>query len=83
MVEIEEGPDKPKTDENGKILTIEHDDGSITVSLDGRSIDGDSDAARAEEWFGNLVEDIDQGTLGRIGEDLLRGVRDDMDSRQD
>ena len=32
MVEIEEGPDKPKTDENGKILTIEHDDGSITVS---------------------------------------------------
>jgi len=83
MVEIEEGPDKPKTDENGKILTIEHDDGSITVSLDGRSIDGDSDAARAEEWFGNLVEDIDQATLGRVAEDLLRGVRDDMDSRQD
>jgi hypothetical protein len=83
MVEIEEGPDRPKADENGKILTIEHDDGSITVSLDGRSIDGESESARAEEWFGNLVEDIDQGTLGRIGEDLLRGVRDDLDSRQD
>jgi hypothetical protein len=83
MVEIEEGPDRPKIDADGKILTIEHDDGSITVSLDGRSIDGESDAARAEEWFGNLVDDIDQATLGRIGEDLLRGVRDDLDSRQD
>ena len=83
MIEIEEGPDRPKVDEDGKILTIEHDDGSITVSLDGRSIDGESDAARAEEWFGNLVDDIDQATLGRIGEDLLRGVRDDLDSRQD
>ena len=83
MVEIEEGPDRPKADENGKILTIEHDDGSITVSLDGRSIDGESEAERAQEWFGNLVEDIDYATLGRIGEDLLRGVRDDLDSRQD
>ena len=83
MVEIVDGPDKHKSDDNGKILSIEHDDGSITVSLDGRSLVEDSEAERAAEWFGNLVEEIDQQTLGLIADDLLRGVRDDLDSRQD
>ena len=35
------------------------------------------------EWFRNLVDDIDDMELSRIGEDLLRGVRDDIDSRND
>lgn len=83
MVEIDEGVDKPETDDNGNILRIEHDDGSISVSLDGRPVEGPSDAERAREWFANLVDDIDQGELQRISYDLLRGVQDDLDSRGD
>lgn len=83
LVEILDGVDKPETDDKGNILRIEHDDGSISVSLDGRPVEGASEAERAAEWFGNLVDDIDQAELGRIADDLLRGVRDDLDSRQD
>ena len=82
MVEIEDGEDKPETDENGNILRIEHDDGSVSVSLDGRPVE-ESEAERAREWFSNLVDDIDQGELGRISDELMRGVRDDLDSRND
>ena len=83
MVEIGDGEDKPDTDDNGNILRIEHDDGSISVSLDGRPVDGPSEAERAREWFSNLVDDIDQGELQRISYELLRGVQDDLDSRGD
>ena len=83
MVEIDEGVDKPETDDKGNILRIEHDDGSISVSLDGRPVDGPSEAERAQEWFANLVDDIDQGELQRISYELLRGVQDDLDSRGD
>ena len=81
LVDIGEG-DAPQMDDSGNILRIEHDDGSITVSLDGRSI-GESEAERAREWFSNLVDDIDQQELSRISEDLLRGIDDDMQSRRE
>ena len=83
IVEILSGEDKPNTDDKGNILRIEHDDGSISVSLDGRPMGGPSDAERAREWFGNLVDDIDSAELNRIADDLLKGVRDDLDSRND
>ena len=35
----QEGGDVPKVDEHGNILEIEHSDGSITVSLDGKPIE--------------------------------------------
>ena len=82
LVEILNDIDKPETDDKGNIIRIEHDDGSVSVSLDGSPM-GESEAARAQEWFSNLVEDIDQFELGRIADELLRGVRDDLDSRQD
>jgi hypothetical protein len=83
MVEIEEGAPKHQTDDKGNIVRIEHEDGSVSISLDGRPVDEASDAERAANWFGNLVEDIDQGSLNMIADDLLRGVQDDLDSRQD
>lgn len=68
----------------GAALTLEHDDGSVSVSLDGKPIVEDGEAAeRSEEWFRNLVDDIDGNTLSQIGEELLRGVSDDLTSRQD
>ena len=82
-VEIDDGKDKPETDDRGNILRIEHDDGSLSVSLDGAPVERASDAERAEEWFSNLVDDIDQFELGRIADELLRGVQDDLDSRQE
>ena len=69
--------------DEGNILRIEHDDGSISVSIDGRPVEEASEAEKAGEWFRNLVDDIDDMELSRIGEDLLRGVRDDIDSRND
>lgn len=84
-VSIDEGSPNQKIDDKGKILEIEHPDGSITISLDGKGISegGPSEAAQAKKWFRNLVEDIDDGTLTMISEELMRGIRDDLSSRQE
>jgi len=68
----------------GPAITIEHDDGSVSISLDGKPLIGEDDeAASAQDWFANLVDDIDSGELTRIAEELLNGVRDDLESRND
>ena len=83
MVEIIEGNDNNKIDEKGNILEIEHPDGSLTISLDGKPI-GDNAKERDEtDWFRNLVEDVAESNLGSIAEELLRGIRDDLESRKD
>lgn len=82
LVEIEQGHDKPETDDKGNILRIEHDDGSVSVSLDGQPVER-AEGDNPPGWFDNLVEDIDQGELAGIADDLLRGIEDDLQSRQD
>lgn len=75
-------PDKLNEDENGNVVSIEHDDGSVTVSLDGSSLlerEGDVGG----EWFENLVDKIDAMELQRISGDLLRGIEEDLESRKD
>lgn len=79
---IEAGEDLPEVDASGNILRIEHEDGSVTVSLDGKPIDGPGERKRGD-WFDNLVEDIDSGELSRIADTLLRGIEDDLQSRRD
>jgi hypothetical protein len=80
---VEDGKDSVETDDNGAILQIEHPDGSITISLDGKPIN-DNRAERDEtNWYRNLVDDIPESTLNTISEDLLRGIRDDLQSRKD
>ena len=81
-VEIEEGKPGYELDDSGNILRIEHADGSVSISLDGKPIEK-SEAERARSWFSNLVEDIDQGELSRISEELMRGIQDDIDSRKE
>ena len=84
MVEIvEDGPDNVNTDKDGNILRIEHPDGSITVSLDGKPINDKEGKKDRTSWFRNLVDDIDDGDLSRISGDLLRGIDDDLQSRKD
>ena len=86
-VEVVVDDDKPSvdTDDKGNILRIEHPDGSISISLDGKGIAGgeESEADRARDWFCNLVDDIDAGELTRISEELLRGIGDDIESRRE
>ena len=76
--------DVPEINQDGAIMKIDHGDGSITLSLDGKPI---ADAADVEDqpagWFDNLAEKIDHDELSRIAEDLLRGVTDDLESRSE
>ena len=84
MIEIiEDGEDKEKKDDNGAVLEIEHPDGSITISLDGKPIKSNSKELDRTDWYRNLVDDIAQGQLSSISEELLRGIRDDIQSRND
>jgi len=69
--------------EGDPLLRVEHEDGSITISIDGKPVYDDDTAERAREWFENLVDDIDGNELSRIADDLLRGIQDDLDSRQE
>lgn len=84
IVEMADEPgDSPDIDSKGNILKIEHGDGSVTVSLDGRPLGANDNPKRPSGWFDNLVEDIDQNELSRIAEDLLRGIDDDINSRKE
>jgi len=74
--------DMPDVDEAGNILRIDHPDGSLTVSLNGKPL-GSTDKRKKADWFDNLVDEIDAQELSRISSDLLRGIEDDISSRQD
>ena len=76
--------DIPEINEDGAIMKIDHGDGSITLSLDGKPIaDAEDVDGQPQGWFDNLSEKIDKAELSRIAEDLLRGVQDDLESRNE
>jgi hypothetical protein len=83
-VDLTPSDDAPEIDDKNNILRINHGDGSITVSLDGKPLG--SAAANDESptaWFGNLVDKIATDTLSGIADDLLRAVDDDLESRRE
>ena len=82
IAEADPAADQPEMDDAGNILSIEHADGSITVRIDGQPLESAA-SRKPTGWFDNLVEQIDDMELGRISEDLLRGIRDDLTSRND
>ena len=83
IIEVsDDDQDTPEFDQNGNILKIEHADGSISISLDGRPIQ-EASKKLGKEWFDNLVDEIDESELNRIASDILRGVQDDIHSRKD
>ena len=78
------GADIPEINQDGAIIKIDHGDGTISVSLDGKSIEDPADVeGEPPGWFDNLSEKIDDSELSRIAEDLLRGVSDDLESRNE
>jgi hypothetical protein len=69
-------------DANGNIVKIRHPDGSVTISLDGKSlVDKPEDPEDSSRWFRNLAEKIDDDELYRIADDLIRGIEEDHQSR--
>lgn len=84
QVEIENGGDAPVIDDKNNVVRINHGDGSVTVSLNGKGLGSASEpAAKQIGWFSNLADEIESGELSSITEDLLRGVADDITSRQE
>jgi hypothetical protein len=83
VMDAEEGADVPEVDDKGNILRIDHPDGSITVSLNGNPVADAEDDENPPGWFDNLVDKIDDLELSRIGDELMRGIADDQQSRQD
>src|SRR6266851_8066464 len=83
LLDHEPGEDHQVTDDQGNILRLEHADGTITVSLDGAPLARLNDNPNPPKWFDNLVEHIDTMQLGIICDDLIRGVEEDIDSREE
>lgn len=73
----QKGPDGSGT------FRIEHEDGSVTVSIDGSPLVQEQEEETPAEWFDNLADKIEETELNRIAEDLLRGINADIDSRSD
>lgn len=82
VIEDEPVSDKPITDEKGNVLEIEHPDGSISISLDGRPIE-EAENENPDGWFNNLVDKIDTMSLSGIADNLLREIEEDKKSRND
>ena len=84
VIEImDDGQDTPTIDKDGAILEIQHADGSLTISLDGKPINDNRQERDETDWYRNLVDDVSEGVLTGISQDLLRGIRDDISSRND
>jgi hypothetical protein len=84
IIEImDDGQDTPTIDKDGAILEIQHADGSLTISLDGKPINDNRQERDETDWYRNLVDDVAEGVLNGISQDLLRGIRDDITSRND
>ena len=83
IIEQVEGVDVPEVDPSGNILSIEHDDGAVTLSLDENPLGNIYGEPKERDWYDNLVDQIDPAELGRISADLLRGIDDDLQSRKE
>lgn len=72
--------DMPELDDSGDVIKIEHADGSVTISLNGAL---NKPKRGGKDWYANLAEEIEHSELARIADDLLRGIDDDIRSRQE
>lgn len=81
--EPETDEDQPEYDAKGNIIKINHADGSVTVSINGQPISTPETAETPSGWYENIAAKIDDAELGRLSEDLIRGIDDDIRSRSD
>lgn len=80
--DVDENGDKETLDGAGNVIKIDHADGSVTVSINGKPIrEAVSDSPKG--WYENIAEDLDDATLNALAEDLMRGISDDIQSRSE
>ena len=79
----DESTDLPEMDVDGNILRIEHPDGSISISLDGKPLGAGANKGKDTSWYANLAEDLEEQELSRISAELLRGIDSDLESRKE
>ena len=78
---MDDGETSAGMDEHGNLMTIELPDGSITLTLDGSPLE--KAEKNGEQWFDNLVDEIEKFELGAIASDLIKGIQDDLESRKE
>lgn len=79
-VQIEASNDNGVTVDPDGSITIVNEDGSVDIDFGGASA---AAAARDDRFEANLAEIIPSGELNRIASDLLHGIQQDDDSRQE
>ena len=79
----DESADRPEHDSSGNTIKIEHADGSVTISLDGKPVETAEKIAKEDDWFKNLAEDLPEAELNSIAADLLLAIDGDLTSRAD
>lgn len=76
LVAADEGAE-PKIDPATGVLTIEHDDGTVTIDFNPQP----EREKKNDDFYANLAEDITEGELARIADTLIRGIEADNQSR--
>jgi len=82
VMDADEDADLPELDASGNVLRIDHGDGSISVSLDGRPIQS-AKKSKNGGWYENLADDIGESELSTIAEKLIKGIEEDIESRKE
>jgi hypothetical protein len=82
VMDADDDADQPEMDVNGNVLRIDHGDGSISVSLDGKPIQSAKNN-KNEGWFENIAEELSDAELSRIAHELIKGIEEDVESRKE
>ena len=80
-VVIEDEDNSVRTDPATGTIETDTPDGGVIVQLDAHRQKEDDDDE--DDWFENLVDDIGDGELGRIANDLMDGITADDESRKE
>ena len=56
---------------------------AVSVSLDGEEILSIEEGEEADDFYKNLAEDIDEGTLQSLGNEMSEDITSDLNSRKD
>lgn len=76
-------PDNISVDPDTGIMTVDNDDGSITIDLSGNGMATMEVSEEAEEHDANLADHLSAFDLGRIANDLLEAIEADKRDRSE
>jgi len=79
--DVDENGDTPTYDGAGNVIRIDHADGSVTVSINGKPIKNAETPEHPKGWYENIADALAETDLNRLSDDLIRGINDDIASR--